>query len=323
MHECRMAKEDPMSKPKCTMIQNRACWVNRELLAVVVLRVLLGVGCLCAPAFTASAEDDPPPTAEDLGTLIALEFGVLYIPDSFAPDDAERVDLLVHFHGGRDILARAIEAQGLNVVMIHVSPGGFSSAYRVPFQEDAALFGRLLGEALVHVRERGDVAADAGWRRVNLSSFSAGYGAVRELLRDAGYAERIDGIALCDTVYAGYVERDGVDVPNPAQVAPFVAFARLAADEDAGKTLVMTHSYLEPGTYAGTHEVAQAVIDAVGAEDRAVDEDGPGGMHIVRRATRGRFEVFGVVGDDGPAHMQHLHTAGHWVAMLAWGEQEE
>ena len=283
---------------------------------------LAAMDILCMSG-AALAQEDALATAEELGTVVALEFGVLYIPDTFDPDDAQRIDLLVHFHGGRDILARAIDAQGLDAVMIHISPGGFSSAYRVPFEEDDALFGRLLGEALAHVRDRRDVADDADWRRLNLSSFSAGYGAVRELLKREGEAARIDGIALCDTVYAGYVKRDGVDVPSPVQVAPFIVFARLAGDEASGKTLVLTHSYLEPGTYAGTHEVAQAVIDAVGAADCAVDVEGPGGMRIVRRATLGRFEVFGIAGDDGPAHMKHLHTVGHWLAMLEWGGAEE
>lgn len=286
----------------------------------VLLSVLIVAWCVSWPA---AAQDDPPPTAADLGTVVPLELGVLFIPDGFDPEAAGGLDLLVHFHVGLDFLAREVVDAGLNAVMIHISPGGFSSAYREPFEvDDAALFGRLLDEALGHVRARDDVAEDAGWRRVNVSSFSAGYGAVRELLRHAVYVERIDGIALCDTVYAGYVERDGVNVPSPAQVAPFIAFARLAADEENGKALIITHSYLEPGTYAGTHEVAQAVIDAVGADDRAVDGEGPAGMRIVRRSTLGRFEVFGIAGTDGPAHMKHLHTIGHWLAMLAWGAGE-
>ncbi|XAM01133.1 hypothetical protein OT109_07050 [Phycisphaeraceae bacterium D3-23] len=282
--------------------------------------IMMVLAALCVSGVARA--QDAPPTAEDLGAVVALEFGVLYIPDTFAPDDAGQIDLLVHFHGGLDILARAIDTHGLNAVMVHVSPGGLSSSYRVPFEEDDALWGRLLDAALAHVRARDDVAGDADWRQVNLSSFSAGYGAVRELLKREDAVAQIDGIALCDTVYAGYVERDGANVPNPAQVAPFTAFARLAGDAESGKTLVMTHSYLEPGPYAGTHEVAQAVVDAVGADDRAADEEGPAGMRIVRRATLGRFEVFGVAGDDGPAHMVHLHTVGHWLAMLEWGAAE-
>ncbi len=281
--------------------------------------------CIAVPALPAwaQAERDTPPTAEELGTVVPLEFGVLFIPDAFDPDAAGGLDLLIHFHVGLDFLARQVVDARLNAVMIHISPGGFSSAYRVPFEEDRELFGRLLDEALGHVRGRGDVADDAGWRRVNISSFSAGYGAVRELLQDDGYVARIDGLALCDTVYAGYVQQGGVNIPSPGQVAPFIAFARLAAHEDSGKVMVMTHSYLEPGTYAGTHEVAQAVVDAVGADDHAIDEEGPQGMRLLRRATLGRLTVIGVEGNDGPAHMKHLHTVAHWLAMLDWGEEEE
>lgn len=293
----------------------------RRVLFFLVMSALM----LWVPAEPALAQPagENPPTAEDLGTVVPLEFGVLFIPDAFDPRDAGGLDLLVHFHVGLDFLAREVVASGLNAVMIHISPGGFSSAYRVPFEDDRELFGRLLSEALSHVRARSDVADDADWRRVNVSSFSAGYGAVRELLKDEGYVARIDGLALCDTVYAGYVEQGGENVPSPTQVAPFIAFARLAADEESGKTMVMTHSYLEPGSYAGTHEVAQALIDAVGADDRAIDEEGPAGMHLLRRATLGRLTVIGVEGVDGPAHMKHLHTIRHWLVMLAWGAEDE
>ena len=274
---------------------------------------VFGVICLVQIA-AASAE---PPTMDDVrqwGTLVELEDAQLYIPHRAAVVDGE-IDVVAHFHGGLTYLAREIERYGFNTVLVYYSPGGLSSAYRVPFEDDQK-FGRLLDEALNVLREQERWADNVAWDEVVVTSFSAGYGAVRELLKSEAYVEQIDGVLLCDSLYAGYTPGSSEGDPverrvNAQQMRSFVDFAQRAV---AGKKhFTFTHSYIVPPGYAGTHETADYLAAAVDTAWTPVDLDGPGGMRRDRVAAKGNFTLVGGEGDDAIAHVIHLHEAGFFL----------
>ncbi|MEO0587054.1 MAG: hypothetical protein AAF078_05385 [Planctomycetota bacterium] len=257
------------------------------------------------------------PTAAQEGLagreLGEVEGARVIVPTSFVSEGASEGDLVFHFHGGARAVCGQIVATDTDAVLVVFSPGGFSSAYRVPF-EDADRFGRTLDGALALLKAEGVVAEDGGWGRVAVTSFSAGFGAVRELLKHERYVERIDAIQMADSIYAGYVGDPADRVVNPTQMAGFAAFAERAA---AGqKAMVVTHSYIVPPGYAGTHETADYLAEHVDLDFVAVDEEGPGGMRIDRRATAGGLHLIGGAGDDAPAHMLHLTRMGHWLPLL-------
>lgn len=234
------------------------------------------------------------------------------------PRDAGQVDLVVHFHGASEVVQREFSAAGLQAVLVIVNYRGLSSAYETPFSEPA-LFSTLLNETMRGLKTRGLVAPAVRWRRVCVSSFSAGFGAVRALLKVPAYFERIDALYLADTLYAGYVEESGKRTVNPANMRDFRHFA---AEAVAGrKTMIITHSYLEPGSYAGTHETADDLIAFVGATRRPVDEPGPDGMRIISRVDRGNFHVYGCAGTTGEDHMAHLRNMrfGHPLCTIGLG----
>src|SRR3546814_9273417 len=54
-------------------------------------------------------------------------------------------------------------------------------------------------------------------RSVSITSFSAGYGAVREIVRDPEQWRRVRCIVLLDSMYASYAP-DGSKRPDPGQI---------------------------------------------------------------------------------------------------------
>ncbi|MEW6249671.1 MAG: hypothetical protein AB1716_03430 [Planctomycetota bacterium] len=248
------------------------------------------------------------------GARFALpDIGIVFLRQADAAP-ARQLDLVIHFHGAADVVEREAAAAGLQAAFVVVNYPGLSKAYERPFS-DPALFERLLMETLGELQRRGLAAPDAGWRRVALSSFSAGFGAVRAILRQPEHDARIDALYLADTLYAGYAAgRDGVRRPDPEHMAPF---RRFAAEAAAGrKIMLITHSYLAPGSYAGTHKTADDLIEHVGAARTATDEAGPGGLQVVSRTSLGRFEVRGCAGTTGADHMAHLRNLRYGYARL-------
>ncbi len=276
---------------------------------------LAAVRGLVAPTSQPAPASQPTPAAQP--ALAAERFrlsplGEVFVPAEM-PADMEHVDLVVHFHGGAATAEREFAAAGMQAVLVTVSIPGLSSAYERPFS-DPALFGAILEKTLAELRQRGRVPATAEWGRVCVSSFSAGFGAVRAILKVPAYFARIDALYLADTLYAGYVAADGQRRVDPEDVRDFCRYAQEAA---AGcKLLLVTHSYVEPGRYAGTHETADALIACAGAQRRAVDEPGPAGMHVISRVEQGGFQVWGCAGQTGEAHLAHVRNMRYWYERL-------
>jgi len=276
----------------------------------------------------------PPPPA---GRFIPLETGTLFIPESFRPADRE-IDLLVHFHGDPATVGRNVEAARLNAAVLIINYPGLSAAYSTPMKQNPDLFAQALAAALSRLERENIVPPGAAWRKVCVSSFSAGYGAVRELLQQERYFDRIDGLCMLDSIYAGYVEDADAQPPsssqnatpqkdapataparvrrvNPAHMQEFRRFARAAAE--GRKTFILTHTYLVPGSYASTIETADDLLTHIGADRKSSDEpiaDSP--VHVIFRAAKGQFKLWGCAGEDGEAHMQHLRHMRIWLVEL-------
>ena len=221
-------------------------------------------------------------------------------------------DLLIHFHGAVDTIRQAMERAGTTATVIVVNQPGLSGAYAAPFREDADLFARLLAEPGRFDAVDGDDDPSPRWRRVSLSCFSAGYGAVREILEDPASFDRVDAIVAADSIYAGLDETppdDGTRRVDPRDMAGFLAFAEAAAG--GKKVFVVTHS-AQPTPYASTTETTDYLLGAVGLERSSLVAATDAPFSQVSRAGRGGFAALGFAGASGPAHLFHLRSIDRW-----------
>jgi hypothetical protein len=145
-----------------------------------------------------------------------------------------------------------------------------------------------------------------------VSSFSAGFGGVREMLRDPATFARIDALVMADSIYAGYAGDPSKREVEPKNMAGFLKFAEEAA---AGrKWFVLSHCDLQPDGYASTKETADYLIAQLGGTRRPVAGAWPAdGLVPTSRYVNGRFEVHGFAGTTGTDHLRHLH--GLWALL--------
>jgi hypothetical protein len=247
---------------------------------------------------TLALPEDPPSNQVD---RIAIGEGVtLFIPPTFQARDG-RVNVVLHLHGAASVVEPALAAEW-DAVLVAFNRKGLSSVYTKPFS-DPALFPQLLDDALKQTAaRRPNERLVLG--KVMVSSFSAGFGGVRELLKVPANRDRIDAIVMADSIYCGYTGDPAAKQVDPALMAGFVAFAKEAA---AGrKQMLVTHSAQVPDGYAGTTETADVLIAATGAKAEPRDLDWGDGWRQTRQAARGRFEVLGFAGAGPDDHMRHL-----------------
>jgi hypothetical protein len=225
-----------------------------------------------------------------------------------------KLDMFVQLKGSPEGVDRAMRRAGVSAVAIIVTDQGLSRAYSGPFS-DPELLQRMIDEALELCRRQDRIPADAEVGRLCIGSFSAGYAAVRELLKHDKWFDRIDGILFLDSIYAGYVSEDDRR-PVPEQMEGFRRYARAAAE--GTKVMVVTHTRLTPGSYASTYETADDLLSAVGTEAEPVEppREIAEGLLVYREARKDGFILIGTAGDDGAEHIRHLTHMGLWLAEL-------
>ena len=135
-----------------------------------------------------------------------------------------------------------------------------------------------------------------------LSSWSAGYGAVAQILPRAD--PRVEAVVLLDSLYAGYV--DDHRSLDRARLAPFLGAARAALA--GGPSLFLTHTEIATPGYGSTAEVASYLLAELGAAAAAVDEGPAAGAYPLHRVfEQGRLWIRGYAGADRDAHCAQLH----------------
>src|SRR5262245_57440637 len=235
----------------------------------------------------------------------------LFIPDGYV-HTGQAVDVLVHFHGDPATVNNNAKYANLNAVIVNVTYSGLSSAYATPFS-DPALFANVMNDALAKLRAQGDFPDNTTWGNQCISSFSAGYGAVREILKQQTSYDQIDGLLLADSLYATFTA--GSDhSPQDLQMVDFRRFAQAA--KQGGKTLIFSHSQVPTYTYCTTEECANDLIAYVGATSQSYNGVGLGPTQFFRRSDLGNFHVLGATGTDGDAHLLHLQYMGQHLGGL-------
>ncbi|HVJ83543.1 MAG TPA: hypothetical protein VNC50_20930 [Planctomycetia bacterium] len=252
---------------------------------------------------TLGATADPPE-----GEAVTLAIGELFLPKA-APAKPDRLDLHIHLHGKPESLRKTLAARKEPIAVVWIHFPGLSSAYSKPLREPGSFGGVVADvEKALAARER---FAKAKLGRIVVSCFSAGYGGVREWLKDPAAYARIDGLVTADSIYAGYAEGKKVD---PANMTGFAAFA---SDAIAGKkAFLLTHCDLQPDGYASTRETADFILAKLKLERAKADEEWAEKWRLTSMASAGKFEVLGFAGTEGDDHVRHLRHVDKLASRL-------
>ena len=268
--------------------------------------------------------------------LKSLKGARLFIGPGVNPN--RPVALLIHFHGASWLIEQHVARYLPRAALITVNLGAGSSAYRKPFEQPET-FQNLLSEAAE------TWGSKRGWASITLSGFSAGYGAVREILRQPEYFALVNNVLLLDGMHASYSPEgkllaDGGTI-QASDIDVFVNFARAAVaggrvsggssprvskgvvskgvfnKGDAGrKTFVVTHSEIFPGAYASTTECADYLLSQLSLKRESKLVSGPMGMQQLSAADAGGFHLRGYAGNSAPDHIDFLHAMPAWFGLV-------
>lgn len=240
-----------------------------------------------------------------LGRREPLELGTLFLPAKLKPKSP--TPLFFFFHGGTWLPEVAATRRGKTAV-VSVQIGAGSGVYAKAFA-DPQRFGNLLREAEAKARVKFDPVTLAGW--------SAGCGAIREILKTPGSYARVQRVLLIDGIHTGYV--GGKPGPLESQLEPenLQIYLQLARDAVAGKKrVIITHSEIFPGTYASTTETADYLLQQLGLARRAVLKRGPIETQQLSQVRQGKFLLIGFAGNSAPDHVDQLHSLPVYLKWL-------
>jgi hypothetical protein len=251
--------------------------------------------------------------SNDLITFKQLRVGkaVISVPANWTPHGDE-VPVWLHLHGAPAVMETNFATIGAPGPLVNITLPGLSKVYADHFAE-SKVFTDLMRDVETELhREFPGTAFQLG--RLTVSSFSAGFGGVRQLLRQPTAFDRIATLVMADSIYCGYTGDIADKRVDPELMAGFLRFARLASE--GKKRLVISHSRQIPEGYASTTETADYLIRALSGERTAVgaaSETWPAGLRLLSRFSSGQFEVLGFDGEAPEDHMRHLRGIGAFL----------
>jgi len=239
-----------------------------------------------------------------------LSLGTLFVPEKLK--GKRHLNLLLFFHGG-DWLPELAAAQQRNMAVISIQAGAGSSTYEKLFT-DPATFPKLLTEA--------ESAAGVSFSEIELGGWSAGCGALRQILSDPASYDRVNRVLCIDGVHAGYLNRANNGRPAPAEPqlepANLQSWLHFGTDAIAGKKrLIITHSEIFPGTYASTTETADALLRQWGLTPHPVVRWGPMGTQMLSETKSGGLLVVGFAGNSAPDHVDQIQSLPEYLRWLS------
>jgi hypothetical protein len=251
---------------------------------------------------------------------VSVPGGIVVFPSSFTPDEDGSYDLYVHFHGNTSVVRESAEVAKLDAAVVIINLGIGSAPYE-EFYAVPGTYEELLDSVKSALERRG--VEHPQLRRVALGGWSAGYGAISTILQVQKKRDLLDAVLVYDGIHCGW---EGGEL-NRRQLRPFTLAAERAV---AGELYFgITHSEIDPRTYASTSSTAEHLVAAVGArfEDRDPERDAPTYLSLesmkgavakklekhmepYREVRRGELHVVGYRGETKEHHMAHLFQMG-------------
>ncbi|WP_437968415.1 hypothetical protein WMF04_03595 [Sorangium sp. So ce260] len=259
----------------------------------------------------------PPPEIRHDG-YASIRGGVLFTPETFRPAGSS-YDLLLHFHGNTQLVRESAEVAGLNAAVAVINLGIGSGAYEDLYAQPGMLES-LLADIDRALAQRG--LPTPRLRRVALSSWSAGYGAIAKILELRRGIDALDAILVTDGIHCGFAPEHPSGL-NSLQLASFARAAQLAA---SGQMLfTITHSEIDPIAYASSSATADYLLGAAAGHpvERASSVEAPPHLRLraaegavsrklekqmipTTEASVGELRVRGFRGNTPEHHMAHL-----------------
>lgn len=228
-----------------------------------------------------------------------LTMGQALMPHKGGISKTGQFDLIIHFHGHEPIRKEFVKtAKG--AVLVGIDLGIGSGAYQAPFSTPSTFTNLLASIEAAVAKHAGRPTAKV--RKLALSSWSAGYGAIEQILRQPA-GKKVDALILLDSVHSGYTDEQSHALKTD-QLTPFVDFAKRAAKRQT--FMFMSHSSIIPPGYASTTEVAEYVVQKVGGKPKKTNRHDVLGLDMIQRFDKGNFHVRGYTGDDKPDHCAHI-----------------
>ncbi len=246
-----------------------------------------------------------PPGRRETLTMPAGSTATLFIPEKLA--GKKQVPLFVHFHGAHWLPEVAAARDGRRAV-IAVEGGSGSTAYAKIFS-DHGLFDRMLQEA----QQKSGVVFGSVW----LTAWSAGHGAVREILAVPADYDRVEKVLLIDGLHTGYVGGQPGPVESKLEDDHLSTFLKFARDAVGGsKTMLITHSEIFPGTFASTTETGDWLLSQLGLHQTAVLKWGPMRTQQLSEVRAGKFRMVGFAGNSAPDHVDQFHSLADYLKWM-------
>ncbi len=197
--------------------------------------------------------------------------------------------ILFFFHGGTWL--PEVAASRNIVAVATVQAGSGSTAYARLF-DDASRFPALLKEA--------ESQAGIHFGRDMLGEWSAGCGAIRQILKAPDSYARMDGALMIDGIHSDYVDGTPGRLESKIGGENLQIWPLLARDAMAGrKSSMVTHSKVFPGTFVSTTETTDYLLKQLRLARRAVLKWGPMGPQQLSEARAGQFLLAGYAGNLG------------------------
>jgi len=245
--------------------------------------------------------------------------GLLPVPlEAYLPlpnFEMDSLRLLIHFHGAAYVPIYAVEKSQKPYFLVSIQLGSGSAVYEKAFLEKGLLV-RLINTITDSLKIiSGD---ERKISKIYVSSFSAGYGAVRAILNQPDAAQLVDGIILLDGLHTDYLPEKQLlsegGTLNSDKLSPFLTYAQLAIE--GKKRFLITHTEIFPGTYASSTETVDYLIQKSGLKRVSVLRWGVLGMQQVSEVRKGNFVVLGFAGNSAPDHVDHFHALFHFLSYL-------
>jgi len=232
-----------------------------------------------------------------------LRVGRIAIPQKGGHTKDFGYDVIVHFHG-QTAMRMTLAQVARGVAFVGIDLGIASGPYQDAFasRESWPLLRKSIESALK--AQSGDPRAHI--RHLGLTAWSAGYGAVNEILKH--HSDEVDAVVLLDGLHAAWDPThtnhasDSDVIAGP--IAPTLEFAKLALKGE--KIFVFSHSEVDPVTYPSTRLTADMLMRELDLKRHPVSNTGADKFGLYGTVDTRGAHFWSYRGNDKAAHCTHL-----------------